>query len=152
MLLQKSKKIQGSLGIRILRWQIRALDTCIVAFTTKIHACSSLILLLLMDIYVPQSYCMSLVSGNWKHTLVAMGWRKSALGESSWESSSFLRSSCSTREGLGWWVFMVMVGAVAGGTVITNLRMGGGEDNMYHHRQLATFSYDNNNASSYPFV
>ena len=33
--------------------------------------------------YIPQSYCMSLVSGNWKHVLVAMGWRKSALGESS---------------------------------------------------------------------
>ena len=92
------------------------------------------------DGYIPQSYCMSLVSGNWKHVLVAMGWRKSALGESSRESVCILRSSCSTREGLGWWVHMVMGGAVVGGTVITNLR-GRGE---HETPQTTNFSRDDN--------
>ena len=84
VLLRNSKKLREAWELEYLRDKFELLIHVLWLSLQRYMLVQGVVaLLLLMDIYVPQSYCMSLVSGNWKHTLVAIGWRKSALGESS---------------------------------------------------------------------
>ena len=51
---------------------------------------------------IPQSYCINLVSGNWKHLLVAIGCNKVAGGDRWVENISSIIFILWWAEGLGW--------------------------------------------------
>ena len=70
----------------------------------------------------PQSYWMSLVSGNWRAAAVAAGWRREEGEERWWLMAPVSSVSRRTWEGGGWWEWRVIWGAVTGGTTIVNLQ------------------------------
>ena len=72
--------------------------------------------------YLPQSYCMSLRSGNWVLMLHWMRWRLRVSG-ATWADSMEVKAVCLwLREGGGWQQCMEMGGASTGGITNVNLK------------------------------
>lgn len=79
------------------------------------------LMLLHTHIYVPQSYCISLVSGNWKHLLVATGCSRVAADDSWVLNISSIVFILWWVEGLGWLIDISSSLVNTFGTTSTNL-------------------------------
>lgn len=74
-----------------------------------------------VNIHTPQSYCINLVSGNWKHLLVATGWSRVAAGDRWVQNISSIVFILWWVEGLGWLMDISNTLVNTFGTTSTNL-------------------------------